>query len=791
MSLSHELLNAPSLIEKPSHEDIRCKETVDQRPVLVSVMAIAAPTQTKDSSLPDMSSFHTRSEDRTRASTAVHYMNDSDHDPRGSLAIASTTAEVDGHHGREYRDDIVSPGRQQLEHQAPLERRKALPRSQSARPGPRDHRHDTPRDPKIRRSRSLRYSSKNAEYSVRGRDGPPAFDSASMIPTRSRPQRSRSRQCPCNESSSIEKCRHSGMISLTRPSRSSTCQGRKSSDHHNTSILRDNLKERPLRDLRDNQRTGMTSDPMRSKAGPWDPESRESRWTRTSSRDVRPPQWQIPTQRTKTSTHSTGTSATRPKAHSACGSIHENFPPVTAAAAWVPKLSQRTLRGRRINSAEPIVLRDDYYGRQPMTNLPAYVPPLVSIETDPALQFLWLPYQQTCAQAENSARGQQLLISEMESVCVLPCPRSIPTAGHQDWHTIKGMTYLDICPSCTNQIIQYKFGQFFIPSKPKPPEQNVRCSFSEPWVRLAWAQAIRKDSEDLRMLHQITRPPATTVKPCPGNMSTASKQQQWYRVTDPQTGAFLPRFSICQACVRNLRVLMLCGQDTFSRDSTPDVADNVCHLAMTSPRFLQYIDLLDAAAESSSMDGFLSYARRKVVLRECPRNRPVIRNTWRCIPQFPEFTVCEDCFDDVVWPLSKANYSIARMFRLLLQPTTRQQDDEDGPSSKLVESSSFSSTSSSSTAGLLIDADNYHHGHEATCHLYSAKIRAMFRQAVMNDDFENLQQAVLTAEYQVERRFRDGKKRETFDEERRHKRNISSCARMRRNGGSGNDCHIC
>lgn len=323
-----------------------------------------------------------------------------------------------------------------------------------------------------------------------------------------------------------------------------------------------------------------------------------------------------------------------------------------------------------------------------------------------------------------------------ENLCLLPCPRAIPMAGYQDWYTIKGMPYLDICPSCTQQLVQSKFREFFIPGPPKPRGQKVRCSFSEPWTRLAWVQAIKKDCEDLKMLHQITHPPQI-FKPCPGRITT---EQYWYRIIDPETDTYLPRFSVCPTCIRNLRILMPSHRDTFERSPTP--RERLCDLATSSPRFVQYIDLLDAAATRAElsnsplvrpvdMDPFLAYARRKVVLRDCPRDRLIFSN-WHYLPQLPEFTVCEDCFDDVVWPLVKANYPIARMF------STRPQ---------------------------LLPGDGLYGCREASCQLYSPRMRVRFRDAVLRDSFLLLEQVALTR-YNAERKFRE-RKLELLDEDRR------------------------
>ncbi|KAL4742024.1 hypothetical protein BDV11DRAFT_203112 [Aspergillus similis] len=237
-----------------------------------------------------------------------------------------------------------------------------------------------------------------------------------------------------------------------------------------------------------------------------------------------------------------------------------------------------------------------------------------------------------------------------------PCPRSVPVAGYQDWHTIEGLPHLDICPSCIKQMRKSKFRDRLVLSVPKPRDEPVRCSMSEPWTRLAWMQTLKKKYETLDLLLEITRPSNTQgTKSCTGRIIN---EQNWYRIIDPETGLYLPQFNVCSACVRNIRLLMPTHRDTFQRSTTPQ--ERVCDFVTDSPRFIRYIDALDLASNRAEQDDappdlkeFLSYARRKVVLRDCRRSR-LIFNTWHYMPQLPEFTVCEDCYDDIVWPLAKA-----------------------------------------------------------------------------------------------------------------------------------------
>ncbi|PYI14377.1 hypothetical protein BO99DRAFT_426367 [Aspergillus violaceofuscus CBS 115571] len=322
----------------------------------------------------------------------------------------------------------------------------------------------------------------------------------------------------------------------------------------------------------------------------------------------------------------------------------------------------------------------------------------------------------------SSSQGAVRRSSPKPQYFLSPCPRSVAVAGYQDWHTVKGIPHLDICPSCMKQMRKSRFRDFFVLASPRPREEKVRCSMSEPWTRLAWMQTLKKHLDHLDLLLQITRPPSGS-KPCPGRTIS---DQYWYRVVDPDTDMYLPQFNVCHSCVRNLRTLMPRHRETFKRSATKQ--ERACDFVTDSARFVRYIDCLDMAANRAELEHavrpdireFLSYARRKVVLRDCRRDRQVL-STWHYMPQLPELTVCEDCYDDVVWPLVKAKLPIARKFS-----TTMRLLPGEGPS----------------------------RCREASCQLYSPRMRMKFQEAVQLDDLTYLKLVALRRR-EAEQRYRD------------------------------------
>jgi hypothetical protein len=166
-------------------------------------------------------------------------------------------------------------------------------------------------------------------------------------------------------------------------------------------------------------------------------------------------------------------------------------------------------------------------------------------------------------------------------------------------------------------------------------------------------------------------------------------------------------------------------RDTFLSSTEPQ--ERACDLVTSSPRFIRFIDLLDAAATRAEASHLprpdtrkvLAYARRKVALRDYRRDRPVL-STWHYIAALPEFSVCEDCYDEAIWPLVRARHPIASLFC----PSLR-----------------------------LLPGDGPNHCREASCQMYSPRMRAWFRDAVVRDDFATLRSVALRR-FEAERSFR-------------------------------------
>lgn len=138
------------------------------------------------------------------------------------------------------------------------------------------------------------------------------------------------------------------------------------------------------------------------------------------------------------------------------------------------------------------------------------------------------------------------------------------------------------------------------------------------------------------------------------------------------------------------------------------VDPRVCDLRFDSKRFVQYFDSLETTADRADQEdlppdtrSLASLAKRLSHFPECAHSADLFNADWNVITQLPEFTVCEECFDEVVWPELDEEKAIPMMFNKKL---------------------------------LRMD--------KASCQLYSPKMRGIFRTAVDGDDYKFLAQKV-------------------------------------------------
>ncbi|PBP24844.1 hypothetical protein BUE80_DR004206 [Diplocarpon rosae] len=289
---------------------------------------------------------------------------------------------------------------------------------------------------------------------------------------------------------------------------------------------------------------------------------------------------------------------------------------------------------------------------------------------------------------------------ERGSIVPLPsCPRMRFTRDRNDWLTLPQCPGFDICPSCFHSIIApTEFRNLFIQAPRRSSDIEVICDFgSSPWYRIAWLLTLKEHRRDLSLFYGLANI-SNKYPPCLGSHEAV---RQWHSVIDHKTGLPVRGFDVCYSCVKSVEILLPTIQGVFvrtDRDGPP--TSRICDLRFDSKRFVQYFDALETAADraayySSPPDTreLASLARRLALFPECQRDQDLLDRRWYVIAQLPEFTVCEECFDDVVWPELEEGKAIPKMF---------------GKAQRLG---------------------------RASCQLYSSRMRGVFRLAVDSGDY--------------------------------------------------------
>jgi hypothetical protein len=293
---------------------------------------------------------------------------------------------------------------------------------------------------------------------------------------------------------------------------------------------------------------------------------------------------------------------------------------------------------------------------------------------------------------------------EKGDIAPLPtCPRTTFTRGRNDWLTLPQCPSFDICPSCfESTIAPTEFRRFFVKAPPRPPEAEVVCDFgSSPWYRIAWLLTRKEHRHDLKLFYGLANIAATS----PACLGKHEAVRQWHFLIDPKTRQPIHNFNVCSSCVKSIEILLPALRGVFVRDpNRPMGPARICDFRFDSKRFIQYFDILETTADRADDEdappdtrALVSLAKRFSQLPECQKDKDLIDKPWNVITQLPEFTVCEECFDEVVWPELDDGKAIPKMFHEKLQRVPK-----------------------------------------ASCQLYSAKMRGIFRTAVDSDDYRLL-----------------------------------------------------
>lgn len=293
------------------------------------------------------------------------------------------------------------------------------------------------------------------------------------------------------------------------------------------------------------------------------------------------------------------------------------------------------------------------------------------------------------------------------------CPRTNYVIGYNDWHTLDGRPSFNVCPSCFEHAVGSRYKTWFPWSTPKPHGNRTKCDFGAPWVRIAWVKMIEEQRKTPDVLYAVA---SVNEQPCPGRIGAI---RPWHHLHDPDTGKRISNFDVCPCCVRVIEAIFpsLRGVFQYTHLHNP-VQERTCDLRYDSKRFAGYVDILERIANKAEaerrpprMHRLADHALKMSRMQECSKDDMVLGQAWHIMPRIPQFTVCEECYDEVVWPAIDAGSLLAGQFNRTMM---------------VVGSGGIS------------------------CQLYSPRMRQVFKDAVRRNDLEYLREQAVHR-YNMER----------------------------------------
>ena len=252
---------------------------------------------------------------------------------------------------------------------------------------------------------------------------------------------------------------------------------------------------------------------------------------------------------------------------------------------------------------------------------------------------------------------------------VLPdCPRTQPVAGMMDWLTLPH-TDFNICPQCYLAVFEQSEYRTHFKLMLRPADRPIACDFGlSPWYRIAWLLILKNGASDLRLFHQV----ANVMDPvrnerCPQDRTTSRK---WYVVRDPQTRRPVPEFTVCYQCASTVEILLPSLLGVFVPETWPEPLRSRCALHYKPKKqFVLFFDAFettsDKAMESDRSPSIAELAQRLerlTLVSKCREDNPICNGYWHTMQYLPEFTVCGQCFTQIVQPRLKEGNVIARNF---------------------------------------------------------------------------------------------------------------------------------
>jgi len=292
------------------------------------------------------------------------------------------------------------------------------------------------------------------------------------------------------------------------------------------------------------------------------------------------------------------------------------------------------------------------------------------------------------------------------------CPWKYPTAarnraGSDQFLTLKRAENFRICPGCYRALFaNTEFQHMFVTAPVRSADQILSCDFgSSPWYRIAYLMTLKHGFPDLRLLQGIASVAARS-QACAG---TQLASRVWYSMMAPNSRRPIPTFNVCLGCAKMVEVLLPNLAGVFVPLDLHEATRGICelHFAPERKRFFDYFEEMKATSDKAltrrtapNLIELVDRIREISIHDECLRNTPIPNRRWHVLQRAPEFTVCEECFNVVVWPMIEDEDNSSEM------PRNFYKYKQPKP--------------------------------VAACQLYSDRMRRVFLEACKYDDFEFL-----------------------------------------------------
>ncbi|KAF2865352.1 hypothetical protein BDV95DRAFT_507473 [Massariosphaeria phaeospora] len=268
------------------------------------------------------------------------------------------------------------------------------------------------------------------------------------------------------------------------------------------------------------------------------------------------------------------------------------------------------------------------------------------------------------------------------------CPRTKPSAKYNDWYTMESCPNFDICPNCYEGVFaDTSFAVYFKQTRRYERPVERFCDFSSPWMRLAWLLTVRQQRSSPDLIYTLATI-ADNERPCPKNLQISVERSEWYGIPDQRDDIHVANFAVCSCDMKMVEALFPSVRGYFTRlpnsiQFNGAAEKRLCSLRTTSRRFPKYLDLLVELDQESrnrsqrpDIAQFIQLAREYAYKGECCKDKAITRKPWHYIPSLPDFTVCEECYEELIWPAitSKPPSSIAKLFHRAIQLVPGEDD---------------------------------------------------------------------------------------------------------------------